>query len=97
MIDKKDSKSKQEILRQGMESDFWRIIISALEDSKGHLRKEQKGQDLKSLPAEQYKLENELLLAKLEYLDNLADYPNTIIGWLQNPNQKEIDPDPYDK
>lgn len=93
----KDAKSKQAILQQGQSSDFWRIILDYIELSREHLRKEQKSQNLKSLPAEEYKLQNELLMAKLEYLDNLADYPNTIISSLQNPNQEEINFDVYDK
>ena len=94
-METKDSKSKQEILRQGMNSEFWMIISEALRDSKNHLRDEQGSDDLKDLPADQYKVENELLKAKIKYLDKLADYPNTIIGWLANPNQEEKDYDPY--
>lgn len=94
-MDLKDSKSKQEILRQGMNSEFWKIISEALRDSKNHLRNEQDADALRDLPADQYKVENELLKAKIKYLDKLADYPNTIIGWLQNPNQEEKDYDPY--
>lgn len=90
-----DSKSKQEILKQGQAGEFWQIITDFIKRSKEYLRKEQRSQELKSLPPDQYKLENELLLAKLEYLDNLADYPNTIIGWLENPDQTETNFDPY--
>ena len=95
MIDTKESQSKQEILRQGQQSDFWQIIVEALRDSKEHLRQEQSSDDLKDLPADQYKVESELLKAKIKYLDKLTDYPNTIIGWLQNPNQEEKNYDPY--
>ena len=94
-MDIKDSKSRQEILRQGMKSEFWQIISEALRDSKNHLRNEQDADELKDLPADQYKVENELLKAKIKYLDKLADYPNTIIGWLENPNQEEKNYDPY--
>ena len=94
-METKDSKSKQEILRQGMNSEFWKIISEALRDSKNHLRNEQDADELKDLPADQYKVENELLKAKIKYLDKLANYPDTIIGWLQNPNQEEKDYDPY--
>ena len=89
MITPKDSKSKQEILQQGQNSDFWQIIVEAMKDSKEHLRNEQDADELRDLPADQYKVENELLKAKIKYLDKLADYPNTIIGWLQNPNSEE--------
>lgn len=78
-----------------MNSEFWKIISEALRDSKNHLRNEQDADELKDLPADQYKVENELLKAKIKYLDKLANYPDTIIGWLQNPNQEEKDYDPY--
>lgn len=95
MIDPKESLSKQEILRQGQQSDFWQIIVEALKESKDHLRQQQDADELRDLPADQYKVENELLKAKIKYLDKLADYPNTIIGWLQSPNQEEKNYDPY--
>ena len=97
MIDNKESQSKQEILRQGQQGDFWQIIVGYLKESKEHLRNEQKGENMKSLPAEEYKLQNELLLARLEYLDRLSNYPNTIIGWLQNPDNETINHDPYEQ
>ena len=90
-----DSQSQQEILKQGQLSEFWQIIVQFVRESKEHLRQEQRSQDLKNLPAEQYKLENELILSKLEYLDKLTDYPNTIIGWLQNPDNEDRNYDPY--
>ena len=91
----KDAKSKQAILQQGQQSDFWRIIVEALKDSKEHLRNEQDSDELKGYPADQYKIESELLRAKIKYLDKLADYPNTIISSLQNPNPEEKEWDPY--
>lgn len=93
----KEAASRREILQQGQNSDFWRIITDYLKESKEHLRKEQDDEDLKSLPAEQYKVESELLKAKIKYLDRLADYPNTIIGWLQTPDSTEKNYDPYDR
>lgn len=88
-MDKQTSQSKQEILRQGQQSDFWRIILEYITESKEHLRQEQASDELKDYPADQYKVEMELLKAKIKYLDNLANYPNTIIGWLQNPNEEK--------
>ena len=88
--------AKQEILRQGQEGEFWQIIIGYIKESKGHLRNEQDSDELKSLPADQYKVENELLKAKIKYLDKLIEYPNTIIGWLQNPDNETINHDPYE-
>lgn len=94
-MDTKESQSKQEILRQGQQSDFWNIIVEFLRKSREDLRGQQDSDELRDLPADQYKVENELLKAKIKYLDRLTDYPNTIIGWLQNPDQEERNFDPY--
>ena len=88
-MDTQQSQSKQEILRQGQQSDFWQIILEYIQESKGHLRQQQDSDELKDLPADQYKVENELLKAKIKCLDKLTDYPNTIIGRLQNPNEEK--------
>ena len=96
MIDDKESQSKQEILRQGQQGDFWQIILDFIKQSREHLRNEMDADQLRDLPADQYKVENELLKAKIKYLDRLADYPNTIIGWLQNPSNEEKNYDPYE-
>lgn len=90
-----DSETKRKILQQGQQNDFWQIILEYIKESKEHLRNEQASDNLKDYPADQYKIEMELLKAKIKYLDKLADYPNAIIGWLQNPNTKEQNFDPY--
>ena len=84
-----DPLSQQEILKQGQLSEFWQIVCQFVRESKEHLRQEQESDGLRDLPADQYKVESELLKAKIKYLDKLTDYPNTIIGWLQNPNTDE--------
>ena len=92
----KDEKSQQEILKQGQTSEFWQLILEFIGKSKNDLRVQQDADEFRDLPADQYKIENELLKAKIKYLDRLASYPNSIIGWLQNPNTKETNYDPYD-
>lgn len=91
------NKDKQEVLRQGIKSDFWRLITEALKDSKGYLQKLADNDDLKELPADQYKVENELLKAKRKYLDKLSKLPDDLISWLENPDNKKPDFDPYSK
>ena len=68
----KNKESLQEIIRAGMDSDFWQIIVEALQDSKEFLKQEQDSDDMKDLPPEIYKVENELLKAKRKYLDKLT-------------------------
>ena len=86
----------QEILRLGAEGDFWELLLKALKDSKKQLKKLLDDDD-PDLPAEMYKFERELLKAKVEYIDKLLKLPETLIVWLENPNNIAKDFDPYEK
>lgn len=90
-------KDKIEIIKQGAGGEFWKLLVDALHDSKDALRKQQESDDLKELPADQYKVENELLKAKIKYLDKLIGLPDTIVQWLQNPDNSQVEFDPYEK
>lgn len=97
-IEKKDAKNIQEVLRRGQKDQFWKIICQALDDSIEHLQKEQDDEDIKDLPAEYYKLENELLKAKRKFLKHLKDIPNSLIAWFEEPagnKEKEENFDPF--
>lgn len=89
--------TKQEILRQGAKGEFWKLIVVALEESKRYLQKLQDDEGMKDLPAEQYKLMNELIKAKKDYLDMLIKTPENIISWLETPDEDKRDFDPYEK
>ena len=93
----KNSKSMQEILSQGMKSDFWNILVQALNDNKEDLRNKRGDKKFRDLPPELYKLESELLEARIEYIDNMLDLPNSVISWLKSPDQSKADFDPYSK
>lgn len=95
--DTKQKKSAEEILKQGMTTEFWILIVKALKESKEALQRLQDGEEIADLPPEQYKLKNELFKAKKEYLDTLSKTPENIISWLQSPNNEETDFDPYKK
>jgi len=90
-----DNKSKQEVIRQAMLTEFWQIICEALDDSIEQLRKDQTSQDLKDLPAAEYKLTNELLLFRIKYLQDLKELPDQLILFLNDvPNDSKVF-DPY--
>jgi len=88
--------TSQEILRLGMDGDFWQLIVSALQDSKENLRNLLDSDDLKDLPADQYKLESEILKSKIKYIDKLSELPKNLIAWHENPDNTEKDFDPYE-
>jgi len=95
--DPNDKESIREILKQGVKTDFWKIIMQGLDAVAEDLQREQDSEGLKELPAEQYKVESEILKAKRKYLRELKDFPRTILNDLDDPNEgvKEENLDPY--
>ena len=91
----KDKEAIQETLKQGKLTEFWNIIEQALDDSIKHLQYMQDGEEIKDLPADQYKLEAELIKAKKSYLEKLKHFPDTLGLWLVDPDQSEKEFDPY--
>ena len=87
------------ILRDGKDGKFWQLMCDALDDSIAHLRKEQDGTDINSLPADEYTAMAELLKAKQKYLAHLKGLPDFLINDLSEPAgnvEEEENPDPYD-
>jgi len=86
------------ILKEGTKSDFWKIIIEALEDSRHFIEEQQESEDMQELLPEQYKFTNELYKAKKEFLSTLIKTPENIVSWLESPpEEREKEFDPYDK
>ncbi len=90
-----DSKNIQEVLRQGMNTEFWQIITQAIDDNIENLQEQMDSDKLLALPPDQYKLENEVLKEKRRHYQKLKELPLILIDWLQNPNQNEPELDPY--
>lgn len=97
LIDKKNKEDIKEIIRQGERTEFWALIVQALQESKEAIQREQDGEDIAELPADQYKLKNELYKAKKDYLETLMRTPQNIISWLQEPSNENKEFDPYSK
>lgn len=83
------------ILEAGVSSEFWEIICAVLEESRDALQAYQDSDEFRELPAEQYKIENELLRAKRVYLDMLKRTPDNLRSWLTTPDNKVENFDPY--
>jgi len=97
-IDPKRVEDVKELLKVGQTTEFWILICEALDDSIEHLQSEQDGEEVKDLPAEQYKLEVELLKAKRKYLKHLKNLPNGIIAYITQPEvnlEENENSDPY--
>lgn len=82
-------------MRQGEKTDFWNLILQSIDDSIEHIRKEQASDIFEDLPAEQYKVQNELLKAKIKYLEQMKNQPSIIIEDVENPDEEKQNFDPY--
>ena len=86
-----------EILRNGKDTQFWKAIVNSLTESQEFIREQMEDEDFKDLPADQYKLMNELMKAKLKFLETLKNTPDNIISWLEQPPEDRMEFDPYAK
>ena len=84
-----------EILRTGKQGEFWGIICELLDESITRLQSVEDHADFIELPAEQYKLQSQLLKAKRKYLEQLKGYPDLLIAELGKPDSEDINFDPY--
>ena len=96
MIDTQNIDNAKEILRSGQNTEFWKLLCDALDESIAHLQTEQDGEDIKELPAEQYKVEAELLKAKRKYLSHLKNLPETLIAYITPPAGNTEKPENFD-
>lgn len=85
------------ILEEGKKSEFWKLILQSIAESKEFIQQEQDSEDLKELSPEMYKFTNEVYKAKKQFLDRLAETPDNIISWLQKPSSERQEFDPYKK
>lgn len=95
--DIQDKKTAEAILREGVKTKFWQLIVEALNESKESLQRLQDEDDISNLPPDQYKLQSELFRAKKRYLATLLKTPENIISWLETPNNESKEFDPYSK
>lgn len=91
-----DSTKKEEIkrlMKDGSTSEFWVLMCQAINRDIETLRLMPR--EFASLPADQYKLENEIIREKINYLEGLKNKPTEIVDELTDPDQTEVDHDPY--
>lgn len=93
--DPKQKENVQEIMKQGQVQEFWLLILEAVDESIEHLQDERDGEEIKTLSADEYKLEAELLKAKIANLKKLKNLPQTLIQSLNSPDQSQPNFDPY--
>lgn len=89
--------SQIEILRQGAQGEFWRIISETIRESIEYINDQMESEEMKDLTAEQYKFTNELFKAKKEFLNMLIKTPENVMSWLGKPEGERKEFDPYDR
>ena len=100
MIDLKDPSNKegyQETLRSGKATEFWSVLQQALRDSIEHIQSQLDGEDIADLSPEQYKVQVEILKGRKKDLQKLLELPDTLIVWLESPDQTQPNLDPYNQ
>lgn len=97
-LNSKEKLDAQGVLKEGVKSEFWRLITEALTESREALQRAQDSDEaMRDLPPEQYKVANELYRIKREFIDTLSKMPENIISWLVDPKSDNEGFDPYDK
>src|SRR3990167_171609 len=92
-----DKQSASSVLKAGMSSEFWGLIVQALDESMDHLQSISDSDELADLSPERYKLESELLKHKKQYLKRMKEYPTILINRMQSVDFENYDFDPYEK
>lgn len=103
-LDIKDPDQREnikEILKQGMKSPFWQIICQRLQEHIDSVQALLDSDHLKDRPAEEYKIETEILKRQKHDRVGVIDMPEVLIYELDSPDffgQKveEIYPDKED-
>lgn len=92
---KRNAASVKTILEQGKTMEFWAIIVKSLADNIADLRAQQKSSKIRKLPAQEYKLQNELLFEKIKYCQELQKLPDNLIVILEETPSEVENLDPY--
>src|SRR3990167_510212 len=91
----KDKASIQAIMAEGLKSDFWRLIVQYLSEKTRSVEAAQNSDSFKDLPADQYKVENEIYRARKEIYEKMKDLPAIISSDVEQPDQSSPNLDPY--
>ena len=94
-MDIQDPKNKEKIkalLEQGKTGEFWKMLVQEMNEMIGNIESKVSS----DLPAEQYKFENESAKLKVKYIEKLQDLPSNMLGYLESPESKQDDFDPYE-
>lgn len=94
--DPKNKASIQQIMRDGMSSEFWQIICEALDENIAYYEGIIYGGDPPDWPVEEYKAMMQTMINRRHDIMRLKDLPNTISTKVESPDQTEPRLDVYD-
>lgn len=75
----------QNILRQGKDSEFWKVICLRLKDSIEALQSQRDSSELENLISEEYKVRSEVMRKQKIDREDMLDMPKDLIRELDNP------------
>lgn len=95
---KENNPTKIEILKQGKQTEFWKLILDAIEESREYITDQLEDESMDDLPPEQYKFMVKTLQSKKKFLDVLKKTPDNLISWLETPpSERPKNFDPYEE
>lgn len=100
LTNSKDKKNIQQVLKQGLKDDFWDILTQALKQDLKDVNRDLDSDDLSNMPANEYKVECEVLKEKRRFIEKMLHLPDRIIEDMETPPtaaEEDEDPDPYPK
>lgn len=82
-----DSERIKRILQEGKQSEFWAVICQQLNKTKEQVSAVMNGTNIVTLPADEYKVMNEIHKNRIFDLTDLQDIPDTLIMDLSKPDE----------
>ena len=79
------AKSIQEILKQGAQSEFWKIICQRLQESIDSIQRQLDSPEGELLVAEEYKIRNEVLKKQKIDRNDILTMPEDLLRELDSP------------
>ena len=85
----------KDILDAGKQSEFWRIICRGIDETIEGLEALRDSDVFEDLKADEYKIQSELIKARISHLKRLKEFPDNVFEELVGIKQSDQNFDPY--
>lgn len=83
------------ILKDGYQGEFWQLLVQSIDEKIEGVQASLDGDDFREYPAEDYKIEREILKAQKSDLEALKELPNSIFSSISDEPDDDDEADPY--